>query len=650
MKQRCERNEKKNMVLLTAEHIRKSYGTRVIFDDISFSIHEGDKIGVVGVNGTGKSTLLKIVAGAGQPDSGDIVTMNGMKIGYLSQSPVFAAGTTVLEQVFCGDNPVMALVREYETTLKALEQNPHDMALTKKVAEISERMDKAEAWSLESEAKNILTKLGITDFSQMVETLSGGQRKRVALAAALIAPVDLLILDEPTNHIDNETVEWLEKHLSKYSKALLMVTHDRYFLDRVANRMLELEKGKIYAYQANFTKYLEMKAEREERLAAEERKRQNFLRNELEWVRRGAKARTTKQKARLDRFEEIASIQAPEEKQNVELSSAGSRLGKKTIELKNVCKAFGEKVCIKDFSYIILRNDRVGITGKNGCGKTTLLKLMTGQLQPDSGTVEMGETVKIGVFAQENETWDETQQVLAYIKDTAEYVQTAEGRISASQLLEKFLFPVSMQRGPISMLSGGEKRRLYLAKVLIESPNILFLDEPTNDLDIETLMILEEYLEHFQGAVVTVSHDRYFLDKTVGRIFAFLGDGNIKQFEGSYTDYREAWEKQFVPQPTTTQKKEMVVAEKKEPRKLLKMTYKDQREYDSIGDEIEQLENKIDTLEQQMAECTTDYIKLQALTEEKEATAAVLEQKMERWLVLSELAEEIEKNRQQNSR
>lgn len=638
------------MVLLTAEHICKSYGTRVIFDDISFSIHEGDKIGVVGVNGTGKSTLLKIVAGVVQADSGEIVTVNGMKMGYLSQSPVFAAGTTVLEQVFCGDNPVMALVREYETTLKALEEHPQDMALTKKVAEISERMDKAEAWSLESEAKNILTKLGITDFSQMVETLSGGQRKRVALAAALIAPVDLLILDEPTNHIDNETVEWLEKHLSKYSKALLMVTHDRYFLDRVANRMLELEKGKIYGYQANFTKFLEMKAEREERLAAEERKRQNFLRTELEWVRRGAKARTTKQKARLDRFEEISSKQAPEEKQNVELSSVGSRLGKKTIELKNVCKSFGEKVCIKDFSYIILRNDRVGITGQNGCGKTTLLKMMTGQLQPDSGTVERGETVKIAVFAQENEDWDETQQVLAYIKDTAEYVQTAEGRISASQLLEKFLFPVSMQRGPISMLSGGEKRRLYLAKVLMEAPNILFLDEPTNDLDIETLMILEEYLEHFQGAVVTVSHDRYFLDKTVGRIFAFLGDGKIKQFEGGYTDYREAWEKQFVPQITTAPKKETIVAEKKEPRKLMKMTYKDQREYDSIGDEIEALENKINTLEQQMAECTTDYMKLQELTEEKDATAEILEQKMERWMVLSELAEEIERNRQQNSR
>ena len=471
----------------------------MIFDDISFSIHEGDKIGVVGVNGTGKSTLLKIVAGVNQADSGEIITMNGMRMGYLPQSPVFRPGTTVLEQVFYGDNPVMALVREYESTMKALETNPTDEKLTKQAAQLSEKMDKAEAWSLESEAKNILTRLGISDFSQPVETLSGGQRKRVALAAALIAPVDLLILDEPTNHIDNDTVEWLEKHLEKYSKALLMVTHDRYFLDRVANRMLELEKGKIYTYQANFTKYLEMKAEREERLLSEEKKRQNFLRNELEWVRRGAQARSTKQKARLQRFEEVSAIRAPEEKQSVDISSVNSRLGKKTIELEHVCKEYNGVEYIHDFSYIILRNDRVGITGNNGCGKTTLLKMMTGQLQPDSGTVTRGETVKIGVFAQENEEWDENQRVLDYIRDVAEYVPTVDGRLSASQLLEKFLFPIPMQRGPISMLSGGEKRRLYLAKVLMEAPNILFLDEPTNDLDIETLMILEDYLDTFNG-------------------------------------------------------------------------------------------------------------------------------------------------------
>lgn len=636
------------MVLLTAENIRKSYGTRVIFDDISFSIHEGDKIGVVGVNGTGKSTLLKIVAGEAQADSGQIVAMNGMRMGYLPQSPVFRPGTTVLEQVFAGDHPVMALVRSYEETMKALEAHPQEEKLVQKAAALSEKMDKAEAWSLESEAKTILTRLGISEFSRKVETLSGGQRKRVALAAALIAPVDLLILDEPTNHIDNETVEWLEKHLAKYSKALLMVTHDRYFLDRVANRMLELEKGKIYPYQANYTKFLEMKAQREEQLQAEERKRQNFLRTELEWVRRGAQARSTKQKARLQRFEEISSQRGPEEKQSVELSSPGSRLGRKTIELEHVCKSYGGKEYIHDFSYIILRGDRVGITGENGCGKTTLLKIMTGQLAPDSGSVTVGETVKIGVFAQENEEMDESQRVLDYIREVAEYVPTADGRISASQLLERFLFPVPMQRGPISMLSGGEKRRLYLAKVLMGAPNILFLDEPTNDLDIETLMILEEYLEHFQGAVVAVSHDRYFLDKVAGRIFAFLGDGKIRQYEGGYTDYREAWLRETggeTAEPATARKEPQ--PERKEERRLTKMSYKDQREYDAIGGEIAALEEASAALEREMAQCTTDYVRLQEMTEEKERIDAQLEEKMERWLELSELEEEIRRNREE---
>lgn len=638
------------MVLLTAENIRKSYGTRVIFDDISFSIHEGDKIGVVGVNGTGKSTLLKIVAGEGHADSGEIITMNGMRMGYLPQSPVFREGTTVLEQVFYGDHPVMSLVRDYEKTMKALEEEPTNEKLVKQAAALSEKMDKAEAWSLESEAKNILTRLGITEFSRKVETLSGGQRKRVALAAALIAPVDLLILDEPTNHIDNDTVEWLEKHLSKYSKALLMVTHDRYFLDRVANRMLELEKGKIYPYQANYTKFLEMKAQREELLMAEERKRQNFLRIELEWVRRGAQARSTKQKARLQRFEEISSKRAPEEKQNVELSSPNSRLGRKTIELEGISKGFHGTEYIKDFSYIILRNDRIGITGNNGCGKTTLLKIMTGQLQPDSGRVVRGDTVKIGVFAQENEEMDENQRVLDYIRDVAEYVPTADGRISASQMLERFLFPVSMQRGPISMLSGGEKRRLYLAKVLMEAPNILFLDEPTNDLDIETLMILEEYLDHFQGAVVAVSHDRYFLDKVANRIFAFLGNGRIRQYEGGYTDFREAYLREAGNEEVlVSPRKEEALPVKKEEKRLLKMSYKDQREYDAIGDEIAALEEKSAVLEQEMAACTSDYVRLQQISEEKEQIDQQLEEKMERWMELSELAEEIERNKREKA-
>ena len=634
------------MVLLTAEQIRKSYGTRVIFDDISFSIHEGDKIGVVGVNGTGKSTLLKIVAGVGHADSGEIVTMNGIRIGYLPQTPQFQDHTTVLEHIFAGDYPQMALVRAYEGVMQALEKNPEDADLIAQAAVLSEKMDKAQAWALESEAKAILTRLGITDFSQEVQTLSGGQRKRVALAAALIAPVDLLILDEPTNHIDNDTVEWLEKHLEKYAKALLMVTHDRYFLDRVANRMLELEKGKIYSYQANFTKYLEMKAEREELLAAAERKRQNFLRNELEWVRRGAQARSTKQKARLQRFEEIAAQRAPEEKQNVSLSSVNSRLGKKTIVIEHIAKAYAGKTYIRDFSYILLRDDRIGIVGENGCGKTTLLRMMTGQCQPDSGTVTHGETVKIGIFAQENTEMDENQRVLDYIRDVAEYVTTAEGKLSASQLLDIFLLPVYMEIVSISMIYGGEKRRLYLAKVLMGAPNILFLDEPTNDLDIETLMILEDYLQQFSGAVVVVSHDRYFLDKTVGRIFAFVGNGEIRQYEGGYTDYRKAYQRDFPQQNMNqTTPKKTQAPKLRTDNKPVKMSYKDQREYDTIADEISQLEQTVANLEQEMETCTTDYEKLQVLAQEKEQVELQLEQKMERWVELSELAEEIARNK-----
>ncbi len=631
------------MVLLTAEHIRKSYGTRVIFDDISFSIHEGDKIGVIGVNGTGKSTLLRIIAGVDQADSGEIITMNGMRMGYLPQNPLFVEGTTVLQQVFCGENPKLALVRDYEACMAALAKNPQDVRLVRQAAELTERMDKAEAWSLESEAKTILTKLGISDFEQRVETLSGGQKKRVALAAALIAPVDLLILDEPTNHIDNDTVDWLEKHLEKYSKALLMVTHDRYFLDRVANRTLELEKGKIYSYQANYSKFLEMKAEREELLAAGERKRQNFLRTELEWVRRGAKARSTKQKARLERFEEISAIRAPEEKQNVTLSSVGSRLGKKTIELRNVSKAYDGTTYIRDFSYIILRDDRIGIIGDNGCGKSTLLNIMAGRLQPDGGVVEIGETVKIGVFAQENMEMDENQRVIDYIREEAELIRTEDGQITASQMLDRFLFPPSVQRSPISILSGGEKRRLYLARVLMGAPNILFLDEPTNDLDIETLMILEEYLLHFGGAVVAVSHDRYFLDKTVGRIFAFLGDGAIRQFEGGYSDSKAVREQ--LTEKDTEKPRRVEPPKEKAAAPMKKMSYKDQREYDTIGDEIAALEDKIAQTDAEMAACLTDYTRLQALASQKEALEEELESRMLRWMELTELAEEIERNR-----
>lgn len=636
------------MNILTVEKLHKSFGYKILFDDITFGINEGDKIGIIGVNGTGKSTLLKIIAGVEKGDSGQIVTMNGLKIAYLPQSPSFHHKGTVLQQVFESDDQTMKLVRDYETAIANNLSDPSDSYWEKQVAVLTEQMDKQKAWTLESEAKTILTKLGITQFQQEASQLSGGQRKRVALARVLISPVDLLILDEPTNHIDNDTVEWLEKHLSHYTKALIMVTHDRYFLDRVANRTIELEQGKLYPYEGNYSKYLELKAEREELLQAGERKRQNFLRTELEWVRRGAQARSTKQKARLQRFEEIASQKAPEQRGNVEINTASSRLGKKIIIVEHISKSYENTTYINDFSYTVLRHDRIGIVGKNGCGKSTLVKMMTGTLQPDSGTVEIGETVKIGVFSQENEDMEQSQKVIDYIKDVAEYVPTADGRITASQMLEKFLFSLDMQRSPISTLSGGEKRRLYLLKVLMEAPNVLFLDEPTNDLDIQTLTILENYLDTFSGAVITVSHDRYFLDKIANRIFAFEKNGNIKQYEGGYSDYKQKAEQQMdiVEQSSTVKKQNTQIR----TQRVKKMTYMEQREYETIGDTINDLEQKIQEFEKQECECASDYVKLQEITLQKQEIETALENAMQRWVYLSELAEEIEKSKEEQKK
>lgn len=637
------------MNLLTIEKLTKGYTDRILFNEISFGINEGDKIGVIGVNGTGKSTLLKIIAGIEKPDSGNVTTINGIRIGYLSQSPDFEEGTTVINQVFKGENPVMSLVKEYEETMIEFEQNPNQTHLEKKIMELSQKMDRADAWGLENEAKAILTKLGITDFHKNVEYLSGGQRKRVAMAGALITPVDLLILDEPTNHIDNETVDWLEKYLSRYNKALLMVTHDRYFLDRVVNRTIELDKGSLYTYQANYSQFLELKAEREELMQASERKRQNLLRTELEWVRRGAQARSTKQKARLERFDELSNKKGPEEKLNVEINVGSSRLGKKTIEISHISKSYEGTKYIDDFSYIILRNDRVGIIGQNGCGKSTLLKMITGEETPDTGKVEIGDTVKIGIFAQENGELDENKRVIDEIKDISEYVTTSDGKITASQMLEKFLFDSDLQWSPISKLSGGEKRRLYLLKVLMSAPNILFLDEPTNDLDIETLTILEGYLDEFPGAVVTVSHDRYFLDRVVGRIFEFDNSGNIRQYEGGYTDYFETKSLQLqqsqnddkINKDDKTRNEEKIKNDRP-----LKMTYNEQKEYASIEDLILEIENNIEKTETEMINVVSDYVKLQELTTVKENLEFELEETMNRWAYLSELAEEIERNKE----
>lgn len=630
------------MNLMTIENVTKTFGEKKIFDNITFGIDFGDKVGLIGINGAGKSTLLKLVAGEDTPDSGQIIKMNGLRIGYLPQTPDFDPEDTVLGQVFNCDSPVMSLIKQYEQAVRDVE-NGGGEAAEKALFELNDKMDAAEAWNLESDAKTILTKLNITDFNKKAGTLSGGQIKRMALARALITPVDLLILDEPTNHIDNESIDWLEKYLEKYKGALLMVTHDRYFLDRVVNKTLELNDAKIYSYTTNYSGFIEAKAEREELALSAERKRQNFLRSELEWVRRGAQARSTKQKARLERFKEVSSVKAPKEKESMEISAASSRLGRKTIIAENISKSYNGVKYIDDFSYIILKHDRIGIIGPNGCGKSTLINMLNGTLEPDSGTVVHGETVKMGIFSQHNETMDPEQRVIDYIKDIAEYVQTADGRISASQMLEKFLFNPSMQYSPIGKLSGGEKRRLYLLKVLVEAPNILFLDEPTNDLDIETLTILEDYLDIFNGAVVTVSHDRYFLDKIADRIFAFGVDGKIKQYEGGYSDYLEQYERQNVQNEPV--KKETVKNERSKNDKPLKMSYKEQKEFETINEKIEELENAISETEKEMSLISTDYVKLQELSEKKEELENTLEETMDRWVYLNELAEKIEESK-----
>lgn len=589
------------MNILNIEHVSKIFGDKTLFDDISLGVHQGDKIGVLGVNGTGKSTLLKIIAGLEVPDDGEVIFGRGIRTAFLPQNPEFPAGARVLSYVTEGK---------------------HDLDGGEPV----------------SEAKTILTKLGIYAFDEPVDHLSGGQKKRVALARTLLDPADVLILDEPTNHIDNDMALWLEDYLNRFRGVLIMVTHDRYFLDRVTNKIAEIDKGSLYTYDSNYSGFLALKAQREDMELAAERKRQSLLRTELEWVKRGPQGRGTKQRARLDRYEQLKNMAGPGETQNVEMDSLGTRLGKKTIELHHISKAYGEKKLIENFTYIILRDDRLGIIGPNGCGKSTLMKIITGNLSPDSGEVVTGETVKIGYFAQENEDMEEDIRVIDYIRNTADYIQTSGGKITASQMLERFLFSPSMQYTPLSKLSGGEKRRLYLLKVLMEAPNVLVLDEPTNDLDIATLRVLEDYLDSFQGIVLTVSHDRYFLDRIADRIFAFEGGGAVKQYEGGYTDYLRA------RKPT----EELKPKEKKEKRSWkqkdtrLKFSYKEQKEYETIDEDIERLEEKIASVEQQMEENASQYTKLAGLTEEKTELEKQLNEKMERWVYLNDLAEKIE--------
>ncbi|WP_027414706.1 ABC-F family ATP-binding cassette domain-containing protein [Aneurinibacillus terranovensis] len=645
------------MNILSLESISKSYGMKTLLDHISLGISQGDRIGIIGVNGTGKSTFLKIVAGLVPPDSGTITVGNHVRIEYLAQNPLFDEEGTVLDQIFAGTSPVIQLMKEYENTLERLQVQPNNDALQKRLAALTQQMDTTDAWDVETNAKAVLTRLGITNFSTPVRQLSGGQRKRVAMARALINPADLLILDEPTNHIDNETVDWLEGYLSRFKGALLLITHDRYFLDRVVNRIIELDRGNLYEYDGNYSYFLEKKAMREEQEAASEDKRQNLLRRELAWLKRGAKARTTKQKARIDRVHTLQENKPHAAPDNLEIALKTQRLGKKIIELDHVSMKVGDRTLVDDLSYIAVPEDRVGIVGPNGSGKSTLLKLMKGELTPTAGSVTLGSTVRLGYYGQENTEMDESMRVIDYIKEAGEVIHLADGKtITAGQMLERFLFPPAIHWTTINRLSGGEKRRLYLLRVLMGEPNVLLLDEPTNDLDIQTLSVLEDYLEQFSGVVIVVSHDRYFLDRTVDRLFAFEGNGVILEYTGNYSEYVEKkmqQENEHTARPSGEKKQGTALesnkkddVNKNEPNKKVKnkLSYHEQREFDGIEEKIKSLEDESARLEQEIAAITSDYVKLQELTAEKERIDEELDKTMDRWAELSLMVEDFNQN------
>lgn len=596
-------------MILTLENISKSFGEKILLDNINLYINDGDKIGFVGVNGTGKSTMLKIAAHIEEPDSGNVVYSNGARVCYLPQDPEFNENTTVLEQVFINASSETKMLMEYE-------------------------------------AKSILNKLGITEFDRDVNILSVGQRKRVAIASALVNPCELLILDEPTNHLDNDMILWLENYLIRYKGAILMVTHDRYFLDRISNKIVELDKGNIYSYEGNYSKFLELKALREESDMSSERKKQSLYKKELAWIQRGARARSTKAKGRIQEFEKLKEQIGTEIDEKLELSSVSSRLGKKTIEIKNISKSFDDKVIVENFEYTVIRDARIGIVGNNGAGKSTLLNIIAGRIKPDKGIVDIGSTVKLGYFSQETDEVDVSLRVVDYIKGIAEIVETTDGKITATQMLERFLFTPDVQYNTIAKLSGGERRRLFLLSILMKAPNILLLDEPTNDLDIETLTILEDYLESFDGAVISVSHDRYFLDKVVNTILELPGDGAVKKYNGGYSDYITARMTEEKNEKNNIDDKPKIVKndekETREKPKKLKFTFKEQREYETIDEDIANLEIKIDGLEKQLEKYATDYVKLQELMDEKHNAENALEEKMGRWVYLNDLAEQIE--------
>ena len=598
------------MNLLTMEHITKSYTDRILLNDVAFSINENEKIGVIGINGMGKSTLLKVAAGIESYDSGKISMGNHVKICYLPQTPQFEEDATVLSAAIAGN------------------------------------VDEMNQWTVEADAKSMLNQLGFMDYDEKVAHMSGGQKKRIALVNALLTPADILVLDEPTNHLDNAMSEWLEEYLIQFRGAILMVTHDRYFLDRVSNRIVEVDHGKLYQYPGNYSEFVRLKEERQNIALATEKKRKNLLRTELEWLHRGARARSTKQKAHIDRIRAMQEMKDIQEEKQVAMDSVVTRMGNKTIELNSISKAYGEKVLIENYNYIFLKNDRIGIIGPNGCGKSTLLKIINGIVEPDTGYVEIGQTIKIGYFSQENEYMDESMRVIDYVKEVGEYITTSDGKITASQMLENFLFDGTMQWSKIEKLSGGEKRRLYLLRVLMSAPNVLILDEPTNDLDIQTLTILEDYLDRFDGIVIVVSHDRYFLDRTVRRIFAFEGNGNIRQSEGGYSDYLIRLELEKPEEETASEKKEITKADAKKSwknqEKKLKFSFKEQREFETIDDDIAALEAKIEDTEVKILANATNSAKLSELMQEKESLEQQLEEKMDRWVYLNDLNEQIQ--------
>ncbi|WP_294157225.1 ABC-F family ATP-binding cassette domain-containing protein [uncultured Clostridium sp.] len=643
------------MNIITLENISKTYSEKVLLKNISLGINDGDKIGLIGINGAGKSTLLKITGGKEEFFDGTITKGKNVRIEFLDQDPDFHNDVTVIEQIFKGNTKEMQTLREYEDLLNKIEScdsNEFDK-FNNRLIKIQEEIDALNLWDFESEAKTILTKLGINKFNEKVGNLSGGQKKRIALACALITPCDLLILDEPTNHLDSDSIEWLEDYLNSRKGALLMITHDRYFLDRVTNRIIELDRGTLYSYPGNYTAFLEKKMERLEIEAVQEEKREALIRNELKWVRRGAKARTTKQKARLQRFDELVNTETIKRQDDIELSFVGSRLGKKVVELYNINKSFGDKTLIKDFSYMFLRDDRVGIVGHNGAGKTTLVNILRGKILADSGSIEIGDTVKIGCFAQDNTNMNPKMRVIDYVKEGGEYIPVEDGtKITASIMCERFLFDGTMQYTPIEKLSGGERRRLHLLRVLMESPNFLILDEPTNDLDIETLKILEDFLDKFIGVVVVVSHDRYFLDRICNKIFSYEGNGYIKSYNGNYSDFLIAKEIENIKGSNeTVQTKDKLKAKgtkEKTKENKPKFTFKEQKEFETIDDDIAELEEKIENLEKDMAVNSSNYGKLNELMKEKDETQAKLDEKYERWEYLNEIAEAIEEYKANN--